>query len=331
MPDPEIGFLFDAGYDSASWHESMLEPRQDVLSPDRSSCTVTVVINYSQYKAAVRFILGYAWVDDNKNLRRSTPVFHPLWPWLYASAITGTTFKGPTAANTVTLPFDFAVYAGGYTFVEITVEFRERLYDLWQDWEVDTEDERFVYQTREPYVELAQIDGGQLKYYAPSVAGVDGNTIAAPYILAPLAKAKILLQWFQVPTEFVEDADGFSTKFQAAEKCVNDATFRGRRAGTLFLEHVHLQKNPSPVATDIEQGLRFTYDITFEMIEYDPTPGDSAVTKYGHNLMPGPKSAGATGERVTKFYYVTDDGTLTGKPLFASYSFPKLFTHYSLT
>jgi hypothetical protein len=331
MPAPEVLFLFETSYSESDWHESIMNPREDVLSPDRSSCTTVVTVDYAKYKAAVRFILGYQWVDESKNLRRSTPVFHPVYPWLYASAIVGTEFKGPNNANRFTPPYDFAVYAGGYTHVEVTVEFRERLYNLWQDWEVETEDERWLYWTRDPYTELVQIDGGSLKAHAPSVAAVNGQPyLAAPHVLAKQSKAKVLLQWFQVPVDFVEDEDGYSSKFQAAEKCVNDATFRGRRAGTMLLEHVHLDKKPSPVATDLFEGLRWTYDITFEYIEFDPPRGDLSVAKYGHNLLPGPSSSGASGGRAFKYYYYTDDGTLTGKPLFDSYDFTKLFTHHSL-
>jgi hypothetical protein len=325
-------FLFEPSYSEADWHESIMNPRSDVLSPDRSSCTTVVTVPYEKYKAAVRFILGFQWTDESNNLRRSTPVFNPVYPWLYASAITGTEFKGPDDSKRYTPPFDFSVYAGGYTHVEVTVEFRERLYNLWQDWEVETEDERWTYQTREPYTELVQIDGGTLLAHAPSVPGITGNPyLAAPHVLAKQSKAKILLQWFQVPTDFVEDEDGYSSKFQAAEKCVNDATFWGRRAGTLLLEHVHLDKKPAPITTDLLEGLHWTYDITFELLEFNPPRGDTSIDKYGHNLLPGPSSSGASGPRSFKYYFYTDDGTLTGKPLFDSYSFAKLFTHHSLT
>jgi hypothetical protein len=333
MSYPETGFLFEETFDADDWDEVMNpNARTDTLSPDRSSCVVPIKVPYAKYKAAVLFCLGYQWVDEELSLRRSTPAFHPVFPWLYCAAITSVRFMSPNAANTETAPYEFAVPAGGYTYAELTVEFRERLYNLWQDWEVDYEYERWVYQERQPFTELVQIDGGTLKAYAPSVTAVHTQPyLAAPHVLAAQSKAKILLHWYQVPSDFVEDEDGYSSKFQAAEKCVNSAEFLGRRTGTLRLESVHLDKKPSPVATDLFEGLRWTYDITFEFLEFDPPVGDAGVTKYGHNLLPGPRSAGATGPRSFKYYYYTDDGTESGSPLFASYDFSKLFTHHSIT
>ena len=118
MPSETL-FLFEDTFTEADWSESMTDARSDTLSPDRSSCTVTLFTTYEKYKSAIVFCLGYSWVNESNLLRRVTPVFHPIYPWLYASAVTNVTFHAPNAANNYTSPFEFAVMAGGYTHVEI--------------------------------------------------------------------------------------------------------------------------------------------------------------------------------------------------------------------
>ena len=86
MPSPETGFLFEESFTEEDWDEVMNpDARSDTLSPDRSSCVVPIKVSYAKYKSAVKWCLGYGWVDQSNKLRRATPAFHPTYPWLFCA------------------------------------------------------------------------------------------------------------------------------------------------------------------------------------------------------------------------------------------------------
>lgn len=337
-------FLFEDEYDESDWKEDILQSRSDIISRDRSSAKIGVITDYSKYKAAVRFILGYSWVDPNlKYLHREVPVFHPIWPWLWARAITDIQFFKPTGKDTGV--WEHSVSHATYTYARIEVEFGETRYDVLRDDEATLysaslgykEWLRYVEEIPRPYVENIQIDGGQLKAYAPSVAAINGAPfIGAPYVLARQEKQAFDLVWHEVPKEFLYVTDSSSTsyglapKLAAAQKKVNSVAFLGREIGTLLLEEIEAVPSPAPIATDVWDSLQFTYTVTMKFKYFNPQRGDTAVSKYGWNLLPGVISTGATAERTFGYYYYTHNGAVDGYPLFASYDFRSLFTHHSL-
>jgi hypothetical protein len=329
MAAPQEAFLWDDAFSATDWKESILESRTDTVSRDKSLCHITIICPFAKYKAAVTYILGYAWVDEAKKLRREVPVFHPTWPWLYARAVTNISFSSATGKETG--PWKDAIPFATYVWAKIEIEFESVPYTIKSDGATTYEYERYVEQKPMPYVELLQISGGQLKAYAPSVTGVDGKPyVAAPYIMARQEKSRFDLIWREVPAEFLYDSNGFAKKIAGIQKKVNSATFLGRIAGTLLCEDVKADKTVSPVATDVNEELSFSYDVTLCLKEFNPDRGDTAVDKYGWNLLPGQKSTGSSGNTAFRYYYFTDDGTLTGKPQFASYDFATFFTHHSL-
>ncbi len=331
-------FLFEDDFTDTDWKEDILQSRTDAISFDSSQCHVAIIVPFAQYKAAVRFILGYSWVDENHYLRREPTAFHPVWPWLFARSIPNITFSSATGKDTA--QWEHAVPFAVYVWARIEIEFGEVAYQVLRDDEVDTssvrELARYIEENPQEYSELFQIDGGQLKAYAPGVATVNGNPyVAAPYILARTEKSAFDLVWHQVPKEFLYNTTGRAPKLAAIQKKVNNDTFLGRPAGTLLCESVKAVKHSMPVATDVFDGLAFYYDVTFEMKEFDPTPGDPTATVGGSvvrgwNNLPGSRDTGSSGNTAFGWYYFTDDGTATGKPQFDNYAFASAFTHWSL-
>lgn len=327
--EPQDEFLFSDEFTEADWHESITAGRLDTISRDRSACTLTIECEFAKYKAAVRKILGYSWVDENLKLRREVPVYHPVWGWLYARAITKIQFAGPT--DTDQLQWEDAMPFGVYEWAQIEIEFGEVYYDVWKDSEVTYEWERYLTDVPGEHVELIQIDAGQMKAYAPGVTLINGNPfISAPRIQARVEKNKRIITWHEVPHEFLYDENGQAPKLKAIQKRVNSAPFWGSPAGTLLCESCEAKKKPMPIATDYFEGQRYHYDVEMVLIEFDPEPGDVSVDKRGWNLLPGPRASGAAGDSFVSWYYYTHDGTVTGKPLFDEYNFADFFTHHSL-
>ncbi len=364
-------FLFFTQFTAADWRESIAEGerRNDTISRIGSSCTLTIICDFAKYKSAVSFILGYSWVDENFFLRRFTPQFHPVWPWLFAKAITSIQFAkvaivsdpdnpGSFIIDKFTLDWLDAVPFAVYDYAKITIEFCEVRYEVLTDEETDLQSDptfglqewtRYVERIPQSYVDVAHIDGGQLTSYAPGVTsmGTTGKPVSAPYILARQEKSAWKLIWREVPEEFLYDGNGFSPKLAAIQKRVNQFTFMGRRPGTLMCESVNAEKNPAPIATDQSEGLSFTYDVTFEMKEFNPNPGDSTVAVYGWNLLPyvrkgaasSTTSSSALAEPIWQYFCFTDNGHAPrilgtpgadGQTQFGYCDFFKVFSHWSI-
>jgi hypothetical protein len=330
----EDEFLFEEDFTEDDWLEAVDDKRVDVVSRDRSLCTVNVYVPYANYKSAIRFMLGYSWVDQDKKLRREIPVFHPQWTWLWARAITGVEFLKFKSKAEASTGYVKAVALAEYQWAKVSLEFAEVRYEIHSDDNSDVEYEyqRYVEKRYKPYGEILQIDGGQLKAYAPSVPAVNAQPfISAPFVLARPKKSCFTLTWYEVPREFIEDSDGRQPKLEAMCKAVNSVTFMGYRAGTLLCEDIDTVPSPAPIATDLQERLAFTVDVTMTFKRFDPTPGDPAVEKYGWQLLPGPRNTtGAAGDTVGAYFYYTHDGTLGGKPIYEEYDFNNAFTHHSI-
>lgn len=331
-------YLFEDEFTDTDWLEAIDNSRTDVISRDKSLCKIQIVCPFEKYKAAVRFILGYSYVDEKKYLRREVPVFHPVWPWLFARAITDIAFSKATGKDRA--EWEHAVEFATYTWARIDIEFAETRYLVLRDDEVTINSVtygykewlRYVEQWPQSYVELAHIDAGQMKYYAPSYASLNGQPfIGGPFVLTRQEKSAFDLVWREVPKDLLYDSNGLAPKLRAIQKCVNSGTFLGRVAGTLLCEEIEAIPSPAPVMTDTFDDLSFTYDVTFKMKEFNPPRGDTTVDKYGWNLLPGVvNTASSDADRAIAYYYATHDGTLTGKPQFASYDYESVFRHHSL-
>jgi hypothetical protein len=332
MPVTE-SFLFESQFTKDDWKESILEAeaRNDLISRDNSNFQVTIIVPFEKYKAAIRFILGYSYVDATRALRRLTPQYHPVYTFAYATRVGQITFS--SATGKADGPFSSSVAFAVYVWARIPIEFVGTPYDILEDDDVGAEYARYVTWYDKPFNELVNVDPGVLKYVAPSFppGNPGGNPLMVPVIRTMLEKERFQLKWWEVPLDFIQDPNGKQPKLSAIQKRVNRTAFLGRPAGTLLCETVETtEPKPMPVATDDFQEILLTVDVTFNLIYFDPPRGDTAVDKFGWNLQPGQRLVGVANEPVYQFFYATHDGTLTGNPQWGSYEFANAFMHWSI-
>lgn len=329
MANPIDDFLFEETYGPSDWLEDVGESRQDTISHDGAICTLPVHVEFAKSKAALRFIMGYAYVDENNNLRRQTPIWHPVFSWMYADKIVSITYS--KAIGKTEGPWSGGVPFAVYTWARFVVEFQLVPYRVYQDDDVGFEYQRYTVLKNKPYNEIVQIDGGNLKYHCPSVAELNGNPLQSPRVYALLEKKRLMVEWHRVPLDFIQDADGNRPTFSAMEKRVNETAIFGRGKHTLLCETIETtDPYPAPIATDAQDEPLMMVDVTFNLIEFNPDRADTTVDKFGWLLQPGAKRAGTAGETALGWYFATHDATLTGKALFETFEFSKVFQHYSL-
>jgi hypothetical protein len=322
-------FLFEDTYGADDWLEDIGESRSDSIAHDGASSTVPVYCTFAKYKACRNFIMGYSYVDETKKLRRNTPIWHPVDGWMYAHKIVDVKFS--KALGKTDGPWEGGVKFAVYAWARLVVEYQHVPYRIFEDDEVDHEYERYVVLKNKPYNELVQVDGGMLRYHCPSVADLNGKPLQSARVYATLQKSRLLVEWKRVPVDFIQDANANRPKFSAMEKRVNSTTFLGRSKETLLCEAIETSDPyPAPIATDVRDKPLMMVDVTFNLLEFNPTPADTSVNKLGWQLLPGSRRTGTAGESAVGWYYATHDGTLTGKPLFEEYDFTKVFEHYSL-
>ncbi len=323
-------FLFDETYTADEWLEDVGDGRSDSIAHDGAVCTVPVYCTFAKYKACRNFIMGYSYVDETKKLRRRNPIWHPVDGWMRAHKILHVGFSKTTGKTDG--PWSGGVKYATYTWARLLVEFQHVTYPVLEDDEVTYEYERYTLARNKPYNELVQVDGGNLRYHCPTIgAPLDGTPLQSPRVYQTLQKGRILLDWKRVPVDFIEDGNGNRPKISAIEKRVNSATFLGRTKETLLCECVESSDPyPAPIATDVLDEPMMCVDLTLNLLEFNPTRGDTNVDHYGWQLLPGSTRTGAAGATTMQWYYATHDGTLTGKPLFESYAFATFFTHHTL-
>lgn len=175
-----------------------------------------------------------------------------------------------------------------------------------------------------PDVTVLQAPGGQFKFAETSASGpviTGSGTSFLGFINLIQGKTKINFKWYDVPEQLVSSGFGVYPHFDAAAGCVNDASFLGAAAGTLLLEPVQItRKKYNTLASATPND--YLLDIVFPMTYYNPPSGVAVPTRFGHNLLP------FKGD--WKYYYCTSNGNpSTGRPSYQSYTFTKLFEHYS--
>lgn len=323
-------FLFEETYTSDDWLEDIGESRNDSIAHDGAIFTLPVYCTFAKYKACRNFIMGYAYVDDNNKLRRKNPIWHPIDGWAYAHKISSVTFSKATGKTDG--PWEGGVPFAVYTWARLMVEFQHVPYRIVEDDYFGVEYKRYLVQIPDTYNEIVEINAGFMKYHCPSVTGLNGTVLQSNRAYRYLEKGRVALKWYRVPVEFIQNTDGQRPKFSAMEKRVNTTSFLGRGKQTLLCESIKAtDPYPAPIATDVRDEPAMMVDVTFNLIEFNPTRGDSTVDKWGWQLQPGSRRlTGAVGDTVIGWYYVTHDGTLTGKPMFEEYEFANAFTHWSV-
>lgn len=330
MPDSNSIENLSGQFTESDWNESfgMSSPNKYSITPNKSDITIVGDIDYSKLKSCVQYLLGYAYVDSSKNLRRITPAYGPIFTWTYCTSISSIECRGlPSDKSRITddPPYLDTFTPGKYARALVTANYTAVPYNIKEDSEVTYEYERYTEIETIPYTEMLTIPNGMLIYDASYDARIDGKPIVSPMTRIRQDKVKIQLKWHLVPLDFICDSTtGIPTKLVSIQKTVNSSTFLGYAAGTLLCEDVKIERGVFPVATDVLDQNLLMATVTFTFIYFDP-PRNASETVRGWNLYPTQfgtyakakisATSGATG------FYATP---------FNPFDFASAFTHWSL-
>ena len=329
MPDVNSIQNLSGQFTEDDWNESfqMSSPNKYAISSSKADITLVGDIEFSKLRACIQYLLGFAYVDSSKALRRQTFAYHPVFTWTYCTSISSIECKGLPADKTQITddpPYLDTFRPGKYARAVVTANYTALPYNVLEDDQVDYEYERFTELECQPYVEQLTIPNGMMVYDTPYDSTLDGKPIISPMARIRQEKTKLTMRWHLVPLDFICDTNGIPTKLVSIQKCVNDDTFLGYPAGTLLCEDVKIERGVFPVATDVLDQNLLMATITFNFIHFDP-PRSASETSRGWQLFPSPSglyckakisaTSGATG------FYSTP---------FNTFDFPSAFTHWSL-
>jgi hypothetical protein len=191
------------------------------------------------------FFIGYSWVDGTK-LKRRLPAFCPESPWLFCTrfAWQGIKYLGDDAdyewvneANALPYPT--------FRYYRCKVQFEALPYRVISDagLSANGEQDRFTCIFPSDETEWIALDGGQYVYRAPgkvfdTPSGSDTpKSISAFVVKGPTTRVHanrtgLLVQWFDVPEDFVCDRYSHPVALSKAKGTVTKTTFLNRPAGT---------------------------------------------------------------------------------------------------
>lgn len=303
-------------------------PRVDSFARGMADLTMPFQIPGDKLKAAIQWVIGVNYMDNNNALRRSLPMFHPAHPWAWAESVQ-VVGMGPDGDDEAAVVWEFQSTPAKWKKYDILVTFGMPKYQLWADDEVTAEYERFVSKELSSDVQMVTVENGQVVYDAGAfIWDLQPHNATIP--VARREGAGIRLTWHAVPQEFVQAApsglevdDGLPTKLLQVQGKVNDAEFLGQPAETLLCTGVVWDKYVCPIVTDAVGQLYFNYDIHIDLMhvkQLDGQRGKAGETRYGHNLLLGPQM---------KYWYATN--ATSGLKIFEPVDFAKIFTHHSDT
>lgn len=331
MADPILDELGNINEDDIlEFVHGDVSPRRDSFSVTRADLEMVYKVPGDKLVAFLMWMLGvdYVSVVDNGGtfeykLNRTCPAFHPVhnWAWCSAVQVQGQGFRGD--ADDI-VRWEFQNTPAKWAQYTCTATYDMPKYNIFYDGTVSTEYERFVSKEFFSNVELVSVENGQLVYDAPG-KNFDQKPATSPITQTVFARretAGIKLKWNRVPLYWVqEDDDKLPTKLLQMQGRVNDATFLGQPAETLLCKNVTMEKYVSPLVTNTFGSLYFLYDITFELIWYDPLPkGKAGENRNGWNFFIATDY---------QYYYAKNKGN--NKVVFQDFTFDKAFTHYSDT
>lgn len=265
-------------------------------------------------------ILGFSRRSDvSTQLDRTPPVAHPIFTWLYATGISGVTGIKPLGKVARS-----DGYYTQYQRARMTINFTTLPYEVYNNASASfggDESKRWVSKVPRTTEEYISIDSGEFQF--AEGAANNPNGISFPLGTGRInVKTDLEWTWFDVPNNYIFDANGVSTNINASLGTVNSASIWGYPAGTLLMlspEITPVMQPVNPLLLGLPEGspprswnvkLRFKY--------WNPEIGPSATTR-GHN----------TAMYLTDgFFYLikskTRDGGV-GQPLFKSSNFQTIF------
>lgn len=178
-------------------------------------------------------------------------------------------------------------------------------------------------------VEQIQGQQGQMILRRGDASAPNGYTFPGMPTMR-VARAVVLVRWYQVPYRYVDSTNSFIQKYQGK---INQNVWRGNPVGSLLYDSYRCKRYtpPFPNAEALESGgLAFTADkmcdIEFTFLKVmrttpsAPTPSNTNWKAAGHNLLPW------FGDR--KFYYAVAQNASTSLqvPPYLSFPFELLFS-----
>ncbi len=289
---------------------------------DSTQASLTIDIPWNEF-----LNLDFAWEILGRSsrqgdlLHRELPWQCPYIPWLWATRIDnlhGVKFLGKHDARN----------GGGkvnyFDRARMTVTFTTLPYTVYDDNKIATvfagdESERYVDKRRKTTAEFISLDKQSFRY-------TEGTVPRKPNGLALLlglnklnVKVDLDWTWYDVPNDYLFNADGVESRLIPALGCVNATDVWGFPIGTLLMLPYEMTPTAQPASPlllgfpSISSPPR-TWAVRFLFKFWDPERGTGATTR-GHNTTIWPKDM--------RFYRI---GSKEGnRPQYESYEFRNLF------
>lgn len=346
MPTPPTVF---EDFNFTNWSE-LLGPVQPggamVFSETQQTAGLVALLKKPlQKNSFMRRVRGYSYADAASpwRLRRVNPMAHPEidFRYLRCTQVGFEDFQpAGNPANTNKQPFREIVDTtidvdswGYYAASKATLSFAALPYpvieddDYTQAWYVYEYDRNVdFYDQTSADIQIISAQTNSAILFAEGGTSCDpkgkplGNEIGE-YI----PKMKLQWKWYNVPHEYVFDANDVPTKILKGLGRVNASTFRGYPKMTLLLAGVGFERFLNPWQW---QGYRpsYSYNVTFVVDFFDPDPAVASPLFRGHNLLPWTKTTASTGNI---WYSVTRTPAVGGlaTPYIPHYEFENLFRH----
>lgn len=266
--------------------------------------TMQMIINDSDQETAIKQILGFSSVVGNagaQKLSRQLPWQHPRFYYLRAKRITSLKRWQPYG-QAIAHTFN----AAAFQYASLTIEFSSFPFRFLTDGQAQGKEYlRYVEKRYKPAAKILTSDRGQWQF---NDTNSPSNGVAIRGSIGyPITDGIVEFRWYQVPENWLFNANGVPTKLNAAINTINNNTFppavggvKGYPTGTLLLDvpdiiPVTQPINPRDMGFDDNLPAR-CYDVVLPCRYIDPptngaTPGqDGLAPSRGHNLAPDPKS-----------------------------------------
>jgi hypothetical protein len=284
------------------WLESMefTRPGQGNWSQHDQADTIVIELPANKIRSCLKKVFGWSICDpDSQTLKRTLPMQHPIFPWLWAS--TGTSsFFGPVGNNTYKSDDDkptpreesVGVYNGPeyyarYAKVKLAINFRPFtgliLADDDETWS-GLESQRFIgMKQMSPNLELMTTQSAA--GISPFIFADNDGTYPATgpngdkfegYIFTRKTTVNYQIEWLNVEESYLCNTDDpnyfifpYPERLIKYLGYVNKETYAGHAPGTLLFNGVQAVRYPQPVRTVGDYNL-WAWDLVLSFQKFDP-------------------------------------------------------------
>lgn len=347
-----MGKLFDD-----AWAESIRQISNSKFSMNQQTATISGYLDPAKLDNydSITEVLGSSSPDQKGGLKRTLPLAHPLYTWLFASdlSIEGLSFKDKVVRGAAQFEADPIKYYARYKNYRYQITFSPRPYivvkdasipkatvnfykkDGTADFKTNVPKEwwRFTDYEEMPAAEYITAQQGQFTFDCPGQPGAPGGNTTSGQLKTLIKKSTIKYRWRQVPYSFLTSQNSF---IKAAQGSINQQTFYIWPPGTLLLMAAQPLSVYTPPVPDMGQwGNKLVVcnnklmDLELTFSYFDPgaltgTKVPSTLTNNshiaaGHNLLPWLMSGGGN------FYYAKGGAAVNYEPTYPSYPFELIF------